>query len=250
MLDILPRCVSSVYLFYDPAFEHLELGKVSAMREILLVQELQHCQAMEYLTFYYMGYYIHDCQKMKYKATFRPSEILDLVSSSCLFLRRRFDADCRLQHTREWLPFDQIEAKLDGGDVCCFLGPEDQRLRIRDLRQEARQNSPERSASGAADHSIGTDAMDEDEDEEDKWLQKPVSPSFLDPDEVLDSLTLLSTCFFIEVSQQDKGLQSLLSLVSSSEQNGSGTQVQAKEAVECVAALGEDIGPRCIQFLQ
>ncbi|EGD87275.2 uncharacterized protein TERG_03523 [Trichophyton rubrum CBS 118892] len=55
---------------YDPEYEKFELGKISAMREIALTQEM-HFQH------YYMGYYIHSCPKMRYKGTFRPQYIQD-----------------------------------------------------------------------------------------------------------------------------------------------------------------------------
>ena len=32
VIDILPRCVSSVYLFYDPDYSFLSLGVYSALR--------------------------------------------------------------------------------------------------------------------------------------------------------------------------------------------------------------------------
>lgn len=34
VVDVLPRCLSSVYCFYDPAFRHLSLGKLTALWEI------------------------------------------------------------------------------------------------------------------------------------------------------------------------------------------------------------------------
>lgn len=80
VLDLLPHCLSSVYLFYDPDYEHLQLGKISALREILLVEELRREKGLEQLRWYYLGYYIHNCQKMRYKAGYKPSEILDVVS--------------------------------------------------------------------------------------------------------------------------------------------------------------------------
>ncbi|EFQ99259.1 arginyl-tRNA-protein transferase 1 [Nannizzia gypsea CBS 118893] len=70
VLDLLPRSVSSVYIFYDPEYEKFEFGKLSAMREIALTQEM-------HLQHYYMGYYIHSCPKMRYKGTFRPQYIQD-----------------------------------------------------------------------------------------------------------------------------------------------------------------------------
>lgn len=39
VLDLLPKAVSSVYLFYDPDFEEYQFGKLSALREIALATE-------------------------------------------------------------------------------------------------------------------------------------------------------------------------------------------------------------------
>ncbi|KAL0269342.1 UNVERIFIED_CONTAM: hypothetical protein PYX00_007111 [Menopon gallinae] len=74
VVDILPKCVSSVYFLYDPEYLWLSLGTYGALREIEFVRKLtsQH-PSIEY---YYMGYYIHSCVKMKYKAAFRPSYLL------------------------------------------------------------------------------------------------------------------------------------------------------------------------------
>lgn len=74
VIDILPKCLSSKYLFWDPDFAFLSLGKYSALQEIGCVRENQaHCPSLQY---YYMGYYIHSCNKMRYKAAYRPSELL------------------------------------------------------------------------------------------------------------------------------------------------------------------------------
>lgn len=70
VLDLLPSGLSSVYLYYDPDYEAYEFGKISAMREIALTQEAGYGH-------YYMGYYIHNCVKMRYKANFRPQQVLD-----------------------------------------------------------------------------------------------------------------------------------------------------------------------------
>ncbi|PLB55707.1 Arginyl-tRNA-protein transferase [Aspergillus steynii IBT 23096] len=88
VLDLMPNCVSSVYIFYDPAYEQWEFGKLSALREIALTNEGGY-------NYYYMGYYIHSCQKMRYKGNFRPQYILDPES-----------------HT--WEPLDgELSKKLD-----------------------------------------------------------------------------------------------------------------------------------------
>lgn len=71
VLDILPNCVSSVYLFYDPEYSFLSLGTYTSLSEIAFVRELSKTQPM--LEFYCLGFYIHSCQKMRYKGQFSPS---------------------------------------------------------------------------------------------------------------------------------------------------------------------------------
>ncbi|KAK8577155.1 hypothetical protein V6N13_122148 [Hibiscus sabdariffa] len=74
VVDVLPRCLSSKYLFWDPDYAFLSLGKYSALQEIGWVKENQaYCASLQY---YYMGYYIHSCIKMRYKAAYYPSELL------------------------------------------------------------------------------------------------------------------------------------------------------------------------------
>ncbi|KAK0549608.1 Arginyl-tRNA--protein transferase 1 [Tilletia horrida] len=80
VLDILPSCVSSVYSYYDPDLEHLNLGKATALREIYLVQQLGKKRGMHALQYYYLGYWVAKCQKMVYKASYRPQMILDTAT--------------------------------------------------------------------------------------------------------------------------------------------------------------------------
>ncbi|EGG18915.1 arginyltransferase [Cavenderia fasciculata] len=74
IVDILPHCLSSVYFIYDPDYSFVSIGKYSAIKEIEQTKRL----ALEapQLHYYYMGYYIHSCPKMKYKANYKPSELL------------------------------------------------------------------------------------------------------------------------------------------------------------------------------
>lgn len=53
VVDVLPACISSVYVFYDPSYSHWQLGKLSALVEIELAHRLsaQHPS----LQWYYMG---------------------------------------------------------------------------------------------------------------------------------------------------------------------------------------------------
>ncbi|PSN61196.1 arginine-tRNA-protein transferase 1 [Corynespora cassiicola Philippines] len=70
ILDLLPHCVSGVYLVYHSDFEKWNFGKLSALREAALALEGGY-------QFYYMGYYIHSCAKMRYKGEYRPQHVLD-----------------------------------------------------------------------------------------------------------------------------------------------------------------------------
>lgn len=73
VLDLLPHGVSGVYFLYHRDFEKWSLGKLSALRETALALE----GGYEY---YYMGYYIHSCLKMRYKGTYKPQHVLDFES--------------------------------------------------------------------------------------------------------------------------------------------------------------------------
>jgi len=72
VIDVLPRCVSSVYLYYDPAFHFLSLGTLTSLMEICLVRELNKTSHPA-ISSYYLGFYIHNCVKMRYKGRYTPS---------------------------------------------------------------------------------------------------------------------------------------------------------------------------------
>ncbi|CAN7107329.1 unnamed protein product [Brassica rapa subsp. narinosa] len=92
VIDILPKCLSSKYLFWDPDLASLSLGNYSALQEIDWVKQNQaRCSSLEY---YYLGYYIHSCNKMRYKAAYRPSQLL-----------------CPLRY--QWVPFEVAKPLLD-----------------------------------------------------------------------------------------------------------------------------------------
>jgi arginine-tRNA-protein transferase len=67
--DRVPDGLSSVYMFFDPAFAERSLGTFS------VVWELEHCRR-EQLAYYYLGFFVSGCDKMSYKARFAPNEIL------------------------------------------------------------------------------------------------------------------------------------------------------------------------------
>ncbi|KAF7128588.1 hypothetical protein CNMCM5793_003376 [Aspergillus hiratsukae] len=124
VLDLMPSGVSSVYIFYDPDYEHWEFGKLSAMREIALALEGSY-------QYYYMGYYIHTCQKMRYKGAFRPQYVLDPESYT-------------------WDPLDgELTKKLDERPYVSLS--RDRRL--------AAQGLPESSEIEAAEEEINDEEM-------------------------------------------------------------------------------------------
>ena len=74
VLDILPHCVSSVYLYYDPKYTFLSPGTLTSLLEITLVRKL--AKTYPAINEYYLGFYIHNCVKMKYKGRYAPSALL------------------------------------------------------------------------------------------------------------------------------------------------------------------------------
>ncbi|KRG05268.1 uncharacterized protein Dmoj_GI18527, isoform B [Drosophila mojavensis] len=93
VIDILPGSVSSVYFFYDPDYSFLSLGTYGSLREIDLVQTL--AERVPALKYYYMGFYIHSCPKMRYKGKLSASYLL-------------------CPETYDWFPLtDEIRNKLD-----------------------------------------------------------------------------------------------------------------------------------------
>ena len=66
--------------------------------------KLVRCQGLDQ---YYMGYYVHNCQKMKYKGNFFPSFLL-------------------CPETYQWQPIERCLVKLDQSKYARFVGePED-----------------------------------------------------------------------------------------------------------------------------
>lgn len=72
-LDRGDNCLSSVYFIYDTAYAHLGLGTFSIIKEIEYAKSIG-------LPYYYLGYYIQDCQSMSYKDRFQPREHFDWSS--------------------------------------------------------------------------------------------------------------------------------------------------------------------------
>ncbi|OLN95341.1 Arginyl-tRNA-protein transferase 1 [Colletotrichum chlorophyti] len=70
VLDLLPHCVSAVYFLYHESIHKYAPGKLGAIREIALALEGGY-------RYWYPGFYIHSCAKMRYKMDYTPQYILD-----------------------------------------------------------------------------------------------------------------------------------------------------------------------------
>ena len=84
VIDVVPSGISSVYFFYDPDYKSHRLGVFSSLIEIEYVRYFS--KAFPEFKYYYMGYYIQNCEKMSYKSTlYLIQVIMDLVN--CYALR-------------------------------------------------------------------------------------------------------------------------------------------------------------------
>jgi len=116
VLDILPKCISSVYFMYNKEWERFSLGKISAMREAMLVKEIYDA-GIKPLDALYLGFYVHSCQKMRYKGDYQPSYLAD-------------------PEDYKWWPFKDCSKILDEFHYACFSHPE------HSLKEPARDENP------------------------------------------------------------------------------------------------------------
>lgn len=68
--DVFADAISSVYCFYDVQPRRRGLGTFTALREIEYARK-------HGLGYYYLGFLVRDCPSMRYKALYRPYELLD-----------------------------------------------------------------------------------------------------------------------------------------------------------------------------
>ncbi|RVX76073.1 hypothetical protein B0A52_00430 [Exophiala mesophila] len=151
VLDLLPHAVSSVYLFYDPDYSHLNFGKLSALREI----DLALRGGYEY---YYMGYYIHSCIKMRYKATYRPSFLLDPETHEW----NLFDDDYR-QKLDQNNYFSPSRYRSQGADVTPLGQAQPTQLSL--PRKDTPETTKERAKNFGDDDELELDEAGSDEED-------------------------------------------------------------------------------------
>ena len=67
VIDRTPQAISAVYTFFDPDLDKLSLGSYNILLQLTLAQENN-------IEFVYLGYFINDCDSMKYKQKFMPHQ--------------------------------------------------------------------------------------------------------------------------------------------------------------------------------
>lgn len=143
VIDLLPGSVSSVYFFYHESIHKLCPGKLGALHEIALAKEAGY-------RWWYPGFYIHGCPKMRYKIDYTPQFILD-------------------PETLVWEPLDsRVLGILDGPHYQSLSQRSPSEVHNTDTLTVAPSFSDEASTTAS------TDEEDEDEDEDGDYFSKNV----------------------------------------------------------------------------
>ncbi|WWD00610.1 hypothetical protein V866_007545 [Kwoniella sp. B9012] len=178
VIDILPNCVSSVYFIWHPDWAWASLGKLSALYEISLARRMREkgAQGMEWV---YMGYWIPDCQKMKYKSEYSPSELLDPGTNTFHSLDKTLETFL-IQHPKGYFPFTEVTSSQSMLD---------------DHKHDAKKSSsPDKDVIGSSDNR--EEEVEEESDEESpSTIPNPPPPGFEDvsniSNEDVESILLL-----------------------------------------------------------
>jgi arginyl-tRNA---protein transferase len=134
VVDLLPQCVSAVYFMYHESVHQHNFGKLGALREIALAQE-------EGYRWWYAGFYIHSCVKMRYKGDYSPQYMLDPETYAWNPLdddmKRRLDENEYLNLSREHCP-----QKIS--EDASSAATEDMDIDEEDSDDESAQSGPDR----------------------------------------------------------------------------------------------------------
>lgn len=160
VLDLLPQCVSAVYFMYHESVHQHGFGKLGGLREIALAKE-------EGYKWWYAGFYIHNCVKMKYKGDYTPQQILDPESYDWDLL----DADVKKKLDRnKYLSLSREKASLLPSETETETDDSDQ----------ASASAPVPASSESESYSTTTDpvATDPDSDDDEGPVPEPNIPLF------------------------------------------------------------------------
>lgn len=135
LMDILPTRIASVYFWYDPDFRYLQLGKLSALVEIWMVQQIaqftrEHPELSTMLPpsigpicrHWDPNFYVHSCPQMNYKRQFQPSEVLCPVMGRNAWVRLddealiKLDADPLTALSSVVIDYDHVTGEATTSD--------------------------------------------------------------------------------------------------------------------------------------
>ncbi len=74
LIDYLDDGISANYFYYDPDYSRLSLGTYSLLKQIEFAKKRE-------LSWIYLGYYVAECQSLRYKRDFNPHQILQNLPS-------------------------------------------------------------------------------------------------------------------------------------------------------------------------
>lgn len=142
VLDLLPECVSAKYFLYHESIHKFQPGKLGALYEIALAAEKGY-------RWWYSGFYIHTCPKMRYKIDFKPQYVLD-------------------PDRHVWLALDKEVLKLfDRKGYLNLSGLPS---------QESIENEPSPVNSSTDDEELASQDTDDEEDDDDEPLLRSNMP--------------------------------------------------------------------------
>ncbi|KAL1839618.1 hypothetical protein VTJ49DRAFT_1321 [Mycothermus thermophilus] len=220
VLDLLPDCVSAVYFLYHESIHWLNPGKLGALREIALAQEAGY-------RWWYPGYYVHGCAKMRYKTEYKPQQVLDPEDLS-------------------WYPLDeQALALFDKSHYVCFSrAGQSQHQQQREVLSQT-TGPPGSAANGHDTATTNSDSEAVEEDEEDAFLlasNMPGIPALAEMEALdMDSLVLRSDF-------SDNLIIASHLVIWDTERVGQFGTLKSRIA-ELVAAVGPDLmGEFCVDF--
>jgi len=75
VVDHVANGLSAVYTFFDPDEDRRSLGTLAILHQIELTRQIEY-------DWLYLGYWIHDCTKMRYKQNFMPLQAFDVNDGS------------------------------------------------------------------------------------------------------------------------------------------------------------------------
>ncbi|BGO99091.1 Arginyl-tRNA--protein transferase 1 [Rhodotorula toruloides] len=210
VLDLLPGAVSSVYFVWDPDYSGMSLGKLSALREAQMVREMEKAGLWsEGSGRYMMGFYIHTCPKMRYKADYQPSFLLE-------------------PDTNRYVPWAQCKPLLDlSSRILSFTDPPPPASSVAAATTSAHPVAPPTPPPEDASMAHLDDEMDEDDE---AAYPSPPPPGCLDPHELPKDLLIES--FVLEK-------RTLMPLLLSSAWHDPVTQIEVRELLATTGDAGK-----------